>query len=230
MKIEAAFNIEKVAAITTGNNVITHKEHSPVELASQLLHEGGHVIAGNNAFTPEKVVNPVDIFALTLNLSSAKRRLLTELFQTNQPNGDSWIFDVIEMVYNSLDLLTKRTFDLSVMTLNIADTKSEFIDLIKGIDTSASGVYKRKSRRVAVLSEEAHSIEVPAYYIQFGGGIIVESTLTTDPLDAVSIHLGYPSTPSHDAAYRTVVELYEESQFPTESAIRSKWLQRSQAA
>ena len=91
------------AAFTTENDITIHAEHSPIEFASHLLHEGGHVLDNNDIFTKRKILHPDDIFAKTIDLNAARRRLLVELFSTNQPI-ENWYGEVIETIYQILDI------------------------------------------------------------------------------------------------------------------------------
>ncbi len=222
-----------VAAYTVGRTITIPDYHPPVQFATHLGHELGHVLKNHRKFRRQNILTPAEIFETTLDLSSPCKRWYAELFLTNEAGTGGWHSEVIDLVYKTLALIAKKRFDPfdpMAVELQLLTDRNKFLENTASIDFAASGILAKNDKQIAVATSLGHSSEVPAYYTQFGVGIILENTLTEDEFNPVGVCIGEPRLPSHLAAYQTVERLVEKDSFPTSKIIHQEWQDRLKSA
>ena len=233
MSSEVELSSNSVAAYTEGNKIVIPGYHPPVQFATHLAHELGHVLKNGRRFRRHKILTPLEIFETTLDISTPLKRWLSELFSTNELGTGNWRPDVINLIYETIYAIAKEgfnPFDPKAVDLQVVTDHAQFVEKATNTNFAASGITTKGSRRIALPTPLGHATEVPAYYTQFGVGIILERTLTDDPLEPIAVCLGEPTLPSHRAAYKTVETLIEESTFPTAKVIHRAWQNRLKSA
>jgi hypothetical protein len=223
MKERQVYENIPFGAYTEGFRIVMPGNYIPMQMATMLAHEGGHVIDFNNAFRPKLFLKPEDIRKTRISISEARRRWLKELLAQTTIKDHNWHSELIDFIWRTLEIITRDIFDPGIINLNVIHNNEDFRNQTK--KRNFAGVSYEGNKTVIELTQRGYELEVPAQYVERAAHTLINRIIDPDKITMVK-----PPLPSHALAYESVERWFRLGLLPTPRRINNAWEQRLQTA